>query len=472
LAAESDDLYEDDIDEDEDGDEGRLWAAQPRQDLVLTTFADVDDAGFGGAAGGGKTDFLTIFHATRRQTYPGSKGLIARLSFTDLSKSGANIDRFLELFGKQVKYDGNEHKAYWRNGSVTEFGYCASKLDLQHYQTAQYDDLCVDELTQWPEEWFTYLKARVRVRKKRLAKMGMKPLTRTTFNPGGIGHAWVKKRYVDLGDCTPAVVSLGEGFTETRVFVQSKVDDNEDLLESDPTYKARLSGISDEQTRKAMLHGDWNIFEGQVFREWREDVHVIDVVVPPKHWDRVYGFDWGWASPWVLTKLAIDRDTGQIVQYGERVGVRMTDTEIAEAIIREVRHDGVEPYAIYADPSIWNKRADGYSTAERMEQVEGWAFNLEPADNDRLNGLRRFHDALAWKDDFEGSVVQSPQLVFTRNCKETIRTLPMLIHDEINVEDVHRKAEDHEYDSIRYALMGIGDNLIDAGEAGVLVYHQ
>jgi hypothetical protein len=152
--------------------------------------------------------------------------------------------------------------------------------------------------------------------------------------------------------------------------------------------------------------------------------------------------------------------------------VRKTDTEIAEAIIREVKHDGVEPYAIFADPSIWNKRADGFSTAEAMQEVEGWAFNLEPADNDRLNGLRRLHEALAWKDDFDGSIVQSPQLVITRNCK---RHDPHASDADPRRDQRRGRASQGRGPLVRrdrYALMGIGDNLIDAGEAGVLVYHQ
>lgn len=451
-------IVDDYSEEDYEGDEGTRWVAQPKQNLALVDYEYIDDLFYGGAAGGGKTDYLLAFQAIRRLTYPGSKGLIVRLSFTDLSKSGSTIDRFLELFGREGKYDNNLHKFRWSNGSVTEFGYCASEQDKLHYQGAQYDDISFDEATQLLEEWVTYIAARARVRSRRLAKMGMKSKVRMCANPGGVGHGWAYGQYVSLGDCNPTeYVVPGTNIVRTKVFISAKVDDNLELLATDPAYKARLAGIKNDAERRAMLDGDWEVFDGQVFTELRDYVHLTDVRRVPAHWPRYIGFDWGWASPWVAIWLAQDPDTRRVVAYRRLSGTKMTDTEIAKTI--GLASAGERIYAMFADPSIWNTR-DGESTAGKfLATVEFQGIHLEPADNDRLNGLRRVHEYLHWagEEGEGGAIDQSPMLLFSRAVEPAYKAIKRLIYDKIKVEDVDTKIDDHDYDALRYCLMGVGE---------------
>lgn len=429
------------------------WIAQPKQSKFLVDFAGVDFAFYGGAAGGGKTDALIAYQILRRQRFPGSKGLFLRRSFADLSKSGSAIDRFLELTkALGVRYDGNAHKGYWPNGSVTEFGYCASNADKTNYQGAQYDDICIDEATQLEPDWITYIAARARVRSKELRDMGLKRQVRAAGNPGGMAHAWFREHFIVFGDGVIHDWKSGDPKVpdQTRVFVSARVDDNQELMESDPSYKAGLMQISNETERRAMLDGDWDVFEGQVFTEWRKDFHAIPVMTPPGSWPHWIGFDWGYAAPCSVGWYAQFPDTGQIVRYNEMYQNKLTDTEMAQRIL-SMSHGQRIDYMV-CDPSIWSHKGGNATTAEVFERVFGGRIPLVPANNDRMTGLRRCHDFLAWRMDEQNEIFESPLFMVTENCTNFIRTIPLLQHDKNRVEDVDSGMEDHCYDEWRYSL--------------------
>lgn len=426
------------------------WIAQPKQSKFLVEFSDVDFAFYGGAAGGGKTDALIAYQILRRTRFPGSKGLFLRRSFADLSKSGSAIDRFLELTkALGVRYDGNAHKGYWPNGSVTEFGYCASNADKQNYHGAQYDDITFDEATQLEADWITYIAGRARVRNPELAKMGLRRQIRAAGNPGGAAHAYFRNRFIVNGD---GVVVTDKALSppQTRVFVSARVDDNQELLATDPNYKAGLQQISNETERRAMLDGDWDVFEGQVFTEWRRALHVVAPLTPPADWPRWIAFDWGYAAPCSVGWYAQCMDTGQIVRYNEMYQNRLTDTEMAQRIL-SMSHGQRIDY-MTCDPSIWSHKGGNATTAEVFDRVFGGRIPLVPANNDRLTGLRRCHDFLAWRTDERNEIFESPLFGVTENCTNFIRTIPLLQHDKNRVEDVDSGTEDHCYDEWRYSL--------------------
>lgn len=432
------------------------WVAQPKQDLFLRVHADVDEIFFGGSAGGGKSDTLCIYQGLRRMRYPGSAGLILRRRFTDLNQPGAIIPRFRELFHGIIQWNENRHEATWPNGSITKFGYISSDIDVEQYHGAQYDDISWDEVTQFTEHMYTYMYSRARVRKQELADMGMRRQIRCAGNPGGIGHAYFKARFVDA--CENEVVEDPEVFVTlpdgavyhpTRVFIPSRVDDNQALMRSDPFYKAGLMMLP-EKTRRALLEGDWEQFDGQFFTEWRKQVHVVPPQVPPAHWRRWVGFDWGYAAPWVALWFAQDPDTRRVFVYRELSGTRMNDSEIARSILEASSGEYVS--AMYCDPSIWSKKND-VSTADVIESFKGWNIPLQPANNDRLDGWRRVREYLAWTPDGGGGVAVSPMLAIGANCRYLIKSLPNLIHDETRVEDLDTDGDDHAADALRYGLV-------------------
>jgi len=439
-----------------DDDAAQHWYSQPRQHAFLVTMRDVDEVCYGGAQGGGKTDALLVYHIMRRSTYPGSKGLFLRRKFTDLAKAGAAIDRFLELtHGTDVKYDQNQHKAFWPNGSVTEFGYCDSNTDKANYRGAQYDDICYDEATLLEPDWILFINGRCRVRNPALAQRGMKRQIRHATNPGGPGHAYFKRRFIDLG---PEVVATDTAVPpgmppQTRAFVPAKVDDNPALTAADPAYKYSLMQLP-EAERRAMLDGDWDVFEGQVFTEWRRDLHVVPALTPPHHWRRWIGFDWGYQAPMSAGWYAENPDTRQVVRYRELYLNRLTDSEQAARIASLSRGERID--YLVADPSIWSHKGGNATTAEVFQATflaNNLALPLVPADNDRLLGLRRCHDVLSWEADGSGSIARSPNFVVAANCVDFIRTIPLLQHDQRRPEDVDSGGEDHAYDDWRYAMM-------------------
>lgn len=442
------------------------WAAQPRQDRYLAHFEDVFEGGYGGAAGGGKTDALLVYQMLRRTRFPRSRGLFLRRRFTDLSQPGAALDRFRELFGRHgVAYNANAHEATWPNGSVTKFGYMESDADRHQYQGAQFDDVTFDEVTQFTELQYTYLMSRIRVVNGDLAAQGLRAQIRCAGNPGGIGHTWFKRRFVDT--CwdtvhTDPVTGL------TRVFVPARVDDNQALLRSDPLYKNALAALP-EIERRALLDGDWDLFAGQVFGEWRRDIHVVPPVAIPPHWRRWIGFDWGYAAPWVALFFAEEPDTRRVVVYRELTGTKHHDSEIAARIMEASR--GEEIRAMYCDPSIW-ARKNGVSTADIISGVPGWRIRLEAADNDRLQGLRRVHEYLGWQPDGRGGAAVSPLLAVSEACPYTIRSLPALVHDPVKVEDVDTDGDDHAYDALRYGLISRPTIFLPAGRHGTVVLLQ
>jgi hypothetical protein len=434
----------------------REWVAQPKQSLFLYDYGDLDEIFYGGAAGGGKSDTLCIYQGMRRMAFPGSAGLMLRRRFTDLNQPGALIPRFREIFHGAIEWNENKHEATWPNGSVTKFGYIASDADVEQYQGASFDDICWDEVTQFTEYMYTYMYSRARVRKQELADMGCRRQIRCAGNPGGVGHAYFRRRFVKACRLEPIedpefTVELPDGTTyhPTRVFIPSFVDENTALMKSDPFYKMGLQMLP-EKTRRMLLEGDWDGFDGQYFTEWREWAHVVPPQIPPAHWRRWIGFDWGFAAPWVALWLAQDPDTRQVWCYRELKGTRMNDSEIARAILEASSGEYIS--AMYCDPSIWAKKND-VSTADVIAGYRGWNIDLQPANNDRIDGWRRVREYLGWEPDGMGGVAVSPMLVIGSNCRYLIDSLPDLQHDEIKVEDLDTDGDDHAADALRYGLV-------------------
>ncbi|MBQ7284248.1 MAG: phage terminase large subunit, partial [Oscillospiraceae bacterium] len=237
---------------------------------------------FGGAAGGGKS-FVQLMDAfIYAIKYTGSKQLILRRTFPELEKSLVRVS--LELYPKDVySYNASKHIGVFANGSIIDFGYCDNENDVYKYQSAEYDVIRFDELTHFTEYMYTYLISRVR------GANSFPKYVKSSTNPGGVGHSWVKARFID------AAAPMEEWETQDktiRVFIPASVFENKPLMEKDPQYINRLMSLS-EKDRKALLYGEWDIFEGQYFSEFRREIHVINPFDIPKHWKRYFVMDYG-----------------------------------------------------------------------------------------------------------------------------------------------------------------------------------
>lgn len=439
-----------------------LWSPQKRQADFLCRFED--EALYGGAAGGGKSEAL-VLEALRQVAVPTYRALILRKTYPELSELVDRAHRYYPAAVPGAQWSEARHEWRFPSGAKIYFGAMQHPNDRFKYQGRAYDYIAFDELTHFTQDEYMYLLSR-----NRASGSGTRVYMRASANPGGIGHGWVKARFLTPAPpmqtiWEPVSLRLPDGTVQetrrSRVFVPSTVFDNQILLQNDPAYAARLAALP-EADKRALLYGDWDAFAGQVFCEWRSDAahyadrrhtHVIDPFPVPKHWRIVRGFDFGYSRPFSVGWWAVSPDN---ILYRIRElygctgtpnqGLRWEPARIAREI-RAVEQDdpNIKGRTVrgVADPSIFDQ-SRGESVAEMMER-EGIFF--DPADNARIAGKMQLHHRLA----FDANGV--PGLYVFHTCNHFIRTVPALVYDTANVEDVNTAMEDHIYDETRYVAM-------------------
>lgn len=420
------------------------WRAQPRQMAFLQRREK--ECLFGGARGGGKTDALVAYITLRANKYPGSKHVIIRRAWVDLMKAGGAVLRSHEMLGGRAAWNGQYRRWTFPNGSVLEFGHCKDEADKQQYQGAQYDTVCFEEVTQFTETQYFAISASART-----TRTDLETRIRATGNPGGIGHGWVKKRFVDpfpAGNVTISDQETGR----TRSFIPSRVYDNLALMNADPEYVAVLKAMP-EGLRRAWLDGSWDSFEGQVFTEFDPTRHVVAPFPIPPSWRRIIAIDYGYAAPFCALWLAQDPETQNVVIYREVYETKKRDATQVKLILAAMpREERALIRAGIADPSMWQKKGEnGVSPADVY--LRG-GLPLMPAKNNRLHGKMRVHEFLSLRVENEEPTV-IPALRIFSTCTNLIRTLPNLVYDKHQVEDVDTHTEDHPYDAARYGLMAL-----------------
>ncbi len=386
---------------------------------------------FGGAAGGGKSYGQLADALIFALRFPRSKQLILRRTLPELEKS--LIRCALELYPREIfTYKASKHEGYFKNGSVIDFGYCDSENDVYRYQSAEYDVIRFDELTHFTEQMYVYLISRVRG-----ANTYPKQIKSST-NPGGVGHTWVKRRFIDIGP--PNVEHEG------KIFIPSLVTDNAFLMQNDPGYIKRLKRLS-QKDKEALLYGNWDIFEGQYFTEWNREIHVLAPFEIPKDWRRYFVMDYGLdmlAGYWI----AVD-SFGRAYVYREIYESGLIISEAAKKI-REATDKMV--YAYIAPPDLWNRRQDTGKSAARIFAENG--VPVIAAKNDRVQGWYNLKEWLAPFRDETGRMCASLRIF--SNCINLIRTLPALCFDSRNPNDVANTPHEltHAPDAIRYFVAG------------------
>lgn len=417
------------------------------------------DVVYGGSRGGGKTKALLMEGIKLCHERPGLRALLIRQSYTQLRKTIVNKELAAMGFARRIgcKWNGSDFLLTFPNGSLLQLGYCDSIADATLYQGTEWGLLMVDELTLIVPEALPILRETLRSGDGGKSVIGV----RASCNPGGVGHTFIKTEYVEATEHGAKV--LTDEFGRTRRFVPASVYDNLDNVGE--TYLAELMSIKDPARRAAMLDGDWNSFGGQVFEEWRYDRHVVPRTTLPPQWQRWCGIDYGRRDPWCAIWFAVDGDK-RIWLYRElyETGVGVRDQ--ARRILALEREAGEERgYVRHAiDPSTNNHLTDGLSIYEEYAQ-EGLPCIL--ADNDRIAGWTKLHEALAdgpicrvheylrqqgkWHQD------TCPMLhVLADTCPNLVRTLPDLPYDKTRVEDVDTHVEDHAADALRYAIQMMG----------------
>lgn len=416
------------------------YAASERQAVFHQSTAD--EKLYGGAAGGGKTAAIVAEAITIALEYPGIPVNLFRRTIPELKAT--IIPEIHKQAGAYMKaghmsWKGQDRKFELANGSTLILNYLDNDNDIYRYQGAEMPVIAVDELTQFPQAWIEYLLTR-----NRTSNMDWPVMFIAGTNPGGIGHGWVKAKYIDaMPPETVYTQQLEDGDTVTRVFIPAKVDDhpNEQFKKD---YKRKLSAISDPQLRRALRDGDWGVFAGQVFKEFRRDIHVIDPFEIPAHWQRWRAMDYGNNNS--VGWFARDPESERIYMYREYRTTEFVPVEEKARYIKQWEAGENISYGL-ADPALWNGQGNHNTGKSVAQMFIDESVHWMPANNDRMAGLATVHDHLAIGKDGK------PRMQFFSTCLSIIRTLPSLPYDKFKVDDVDTKADDHDYDMLRYALM-------------------
>ena len=441
-----------------------VWKPQPRQAAFMAR--SEDEVLYGGAAGGGKSDALVI-EALRQVGVPHYRALILRKTYPQLSELIDKTMRYYRPVFPRAKYNSSSHTWTFPSGAKITFGSMFRAQDKYNYQGRAFDFIGVDELTHFTWEEYSYVMSR-----NRPTGPGTRVYMCATANPGGVGHGWVKARFITPAPPGTRMVQLVDVKTpdgtvvkmrRTRIFIPSTVFDNKKLLENDPGYLGNLASLP-EAEKQALLYGDWDSFSGQVFTEWRNDpahyedqrwTHVIKPFRIPAHWKIWRGYDFGYAKPFSVGWYAADEE-GRLYRIKELYGCTGTPNEgtkvnpVEQArMIREAEENDPNLKGRHingvADPAIFDE-SRGESIAQMQEKHPNYLF-WTPGDHTRLAGKMQMHYRLAF--DGEGR----PMFQVFDTCKHFIRTIPNLVYDETNVEDIDTTQEDHIYDECRYVLM-------------------
>jgi len=469
------------------------WKPNPgRQEEFVSLPDSFFEAFYGGALGGGKTEALVMLPILRGFHLNGKyNGIIFRRTFPELEEHVIPKTRqYYPMFGG--KYNETKHIWFFPSGATQRLGYLDTDADVYKHDGAEYNYEGFDELTHFTERMYTYLSTRCRSAHK---KAGLPTIMRSTSNPGGVGHTWVKKRFID--PCkegrVPIHYKVGGQLVSKAIFIPARMQDNPKLFENDPDYINRLRML-DAREYEAKAEGNWDAFEGQVFNEFRkihksdEPANAIHVVKPfeiPYWWPRVAAGDWGFAANTWLGKAAIAPDL-RIFLYYEYCEKGKYIKEWATDFARSCQGEELKTFEL--DPSAWNQRGDEKTIAQQFHEASG--IMPHRADNDRIGGKMLFKEMLRWKPrpakyiPKEGynletaariSRIYGPeklkeyQLMFTPEapeiniprfqifdtCHHIIDVIPSCVADEKNPEDVAEFPGDDPYDGCRYLLKAV-----------------
>ena len=401
---------------------------------------------YGGARGGGKSWAVRTKAKLLALRYAGIKLLIVRRTLRELQNN--HIDPLRQDLAGIAKYKASDKRFEFPNGSTITFGYCACNGDMAQYQGAEYDVVFLDEAGQLQKAWIDAINACVR------GTNGLPKRTYYTLNPGGPGHGYFKRLFIDRR------FETGEE-PENYSFVQALVTDNRALMRQQPEYLKQLETLP-PKLREAWLYGSWDVYEGQFFEDFRDApehyqdrqwTHVIEPFTPDKGWTVCRSYDFGYGKPFSCAWWAVDYD-GVIYRILELYGCTKTpnegvkwtpDRQFAEIRRIETEHPWLKGREItgVADPAIWDA-SRGESVAQTAAR---YGVYFTPGDNERIAGWMQCHYRLQFDEN------GYPRMYVFKNCRAFIRTVPLMLYSQTRPEDLDTAMEDHVCDEWRYFCM-------------------
>ncbi|SHI11418.1 phage terminase large subunit [Sporobacter termitidis DSM 10068] len=388
---------------------------------------------YGGARGGGKTHAVRWKAVGGALRYDGIRILILRRTYPELQAN--HIEQICKMVPSAAgTYSSTLHAMYFKNGSVIKFGHYSGDASETEYQGQEYDWIFMDEATQFTEREFRFIGSLLR---------GVNDFPKRfylTCNPGGVGHRWVKRLFIDRAFITDRPNPEENENPADYSFIPATVEDNVYLMESSPAYVRMLSGLPDN-IRRAHRYGDWNALAGTYFPEFRAARHVVEPFQVPGHWLRYRAFDYG------LDMLACgwfaQDESGRSFMYRELKAPNLIVSEAAKLIRSRTLPE--ESIAVtFAPPDMWSRQKDSGKTMAELFMLSG--VPIVRADNSRVQGWLQVKEALAPRAD------GGPSLLFFKNCTETTGAMEAILTDEKNPNDCATEPHDitHLPDAVRY----------------------
>lgn len=406
----------------------------PQTDFLAAPETDVL---YGGAAGGGKS-YAMVVDPLRYAHISDHRALVLRKTLGELREL---INTSRELYPKAFpgsKFKESEKIWKFPSGATLEFGYLETDADVYRYQGQAFTFIGFDEITHLATEFpWHYLASRLRTTNPEITTY-----MRCTANPGGVGHDWVKKRYIMPAELNTSFIGE-DGIS--RKFIPAKLSDNP-YLAKDGRYEKMLMSMP-EVHRKRLLEGDWDVNEGAAFPEFSKLDHVCSPFDIPAHWNRIKGIDYGYSSPSACIWAAVDPDDGTLIIYRELYEKGLTGYELAKEIT-ELEREERSAIPGVLDTAAWNRT--GYSGPTIGEQLcrGPYGHKLRAADKNRIGGKIQLHEYLKTNPK-----TGRPKLLIFNSCPDLIRELSTIPVDKKKPEDVDTKVDDHAYDALRYLVM-------------------
>lgn len=413
-----------------------LYAPTPKQVEFHETTRRVRRVLYGGQAGPGKS------HALRWGLYRDCLAisnlncLLLRRTFKQLESTHLlEMERDQRLIG--ALYRSGDKRMEFRNGSIIQAGHCETTADALNYLSTEYDRIAFDELVTFDRDMALEIMSRARTSKAAVKAAGDAQVWAGT-NPGGRGAMWVKDFFIEH---TVDRSEFPSYEPERYGFVEATLDDNPYISES---YRRDLEDLP-EMRKRQLLYGDWNAFEGQFFAEWRPDVHVCDFGVDPAL-EHFASIDWGFNAPGCVLWWACLPDGRLHVRHEYKFKGESAE-HVALEITRITKSLGITNLRyVVCDPAMKQKTGAGRGESI-FETLLRRGLRMRGGDNDRFNGWNRVHELLRLNDQGE------PWLTVAPGCKYLIRTLPAMVQDEHDPEDIDSTKDDHAVDALRYGAM-------------------
>ena len=410
---------------------------------------------YGGSAGGGKSYGL-IADPMRYFDRKHFSGILFRRTNDELREIKWKTKELYPKVFPDAKWSEKESEWRFKNGSRLWLTYLDKDDDVLRYQGQAFTWIGFDELTHWPTAYpWGYMRSRLRT-SKGSDILSTEMAMRSTSNPGGPGHGWVKSMFIDPAPFNEPFwatdINTGETLTDPdtgqplfrRRFIPAKLDDNPYIAE-DGQYRKNLLAM-EERRRKQLLDGDWTVAEGAAFQEFKHSIHVVPTEAIDPRWSRFRAMDYGYSAPSAVLWFAINPETEQLVCYREYYKNKRSPEQIAYSVLTAEQGERIMYGSL--DSSVWHTRERGPTPAERMNGLGCRWRKADRSPGSRIAGKARIHELLRIND-----TTGEPGLVFQDNCRQIIKDLPVIPMDPKGGEDIdQRYPSDHTYDALRYGV--------------------